>query len=260
MIGHAQALRIAPPVVMLALTIRGSAQVIPTADAPPGPRTGMIVGQVVDAATGESDPRGHRYDDVPKYFAESDCAERPRDGGRRRPLFLHGSACWRVLPASARRTAMRPARTASAGRGARACTCLSPRASGSRTSRSRSGNTASSPAPLWTKPANRSSASRCGRSSRDVFAGRPRYGTMQVISELVPIATTDDRGMFRLSQLMPGHVRGRSCLPRRPRAGRVRWSRPGLRRLRSDSLILRASPKCRCSGSLARNKWATLPC
>ena len=39
---------------------------------------------------------------------------------------------------------------------------------------------------------------------KDVFAGRPRYGTTQVISELVPIATTDDRGMFRLSQLMPG--------------------------------------------------------
>src|SRR6185503_9019666 len=47
-----QARRIAPLVVMLALTIRGSAQVIPTDGAPPGPRTGMIVGQVVDAATG----------------------------------------------------------------------------------------------------------------------------------------------------------------------------------------------------------------
>jgi hypothetical protein len=37
---------------------------------------------------------------------------------------------------------------------------------------------------------------------KDVFAGRTRYGNVQIISE--PIATTDDRGMFRLSQLMPG--------------------------------------------------------
>jgi hypothetical protein len=37
---------------MIALTIRGSAQIIPTDGAPPGQRTGMIVGQVVDATTG----------------------------------------------------------------------------------------------------------------------------------------------------------------------------------------------------------------
>lgn len=39
---------------------------------------------------------------------------------------------------------------------------------------------------------------------KDVIAGRNRYGNMQVIPELVPATTTDDRGMFRLSQLMPG--------------------------------------------------------
>ena len=39
---------------------------------------------------------------------------------------------------------------------------------------------------------------------KDVVAGRTRYGNMEVIPELVPTATTDDRGMFRLSQLMPG--------------------------------------------------------
>ena len=39
---------------------------------------------------------------------------------------------------------------------------------------------------------------------KDVVAGRTRYGNMEVIPELVPAATTDDRGMFRLSQLMPG--------------------------------------------------------
>jgi len=38
--------------VMLALTIHSSGQGVPSVAAPPGPRTGMIVGQVVDAATG----------------------------------------------------------------------------------------------------------------------------------------------------------------------------------------------------------------
>jgi hypothetical protein len=37
-----------------------------------------------------------------------------------------------------------------------------------------------------------------------VVAGRTRFGNREVIPELVPSATTDDRGMFRLSQLMPG--------------------------------------------------------
>ena len=39
---------------------------------------------------------------------------------------------------------------------------------------------------------------------KDVVAGRTRYGNMEVSPELVPTATTDDRGMFRLSQLTPG--------------------------------------------------------
>ena len=39
---------------------------------------------------------------------------------------------------------------------------------------------------------------------KDVVAGRTRYGTMELNSELVPTATTDDRGMFRLSQMLPG--------------------------------------------------------
>ncbi len=38
--------------------------------------------------------------------------------------------------------------------------------------------------------------------ARNVVAGRTRYGNMDVVSE--PVATTDDRGMFRLAQLSPG--------------------------------------------------------
>jgi hypothetical protein len=39
---------------------------------------------------------------------------------------------------------------------------------------------------------------------KTVIAGRTRFGTFQVIPELVPVASTDDRGMFRFAELQPG--------------------------------------------------------
>lgn len=48
--------RLAIVVAIVALTIRGAAQVIATKGGPPGPRTAMIVGQVVDATTGAPVP------------------------------------------------------------------------------------------------------------------------------------------------------------------------------------------------------------
>ena len=39
---------------------------------------------------------------------------------------------------------------------------------------------------------------------KTVFAGRVRYGNLQLVPELVPYAITDDRGMFRFTQLSPG--------------------------------------------------------
>jgi hypothetical protein len=38
---------------------------------------------------------------------------------------------------------------------------------------------------------------------RELVGGRIRYGTFQVRDDLVPSAVTDDRGVFRLSQLLP---------------------------------------------------------
>ena len=38
----------------------------------------------------------------------------------------------------------------------------------------------------------------------NVIGGRQRFGNLEVRSDLVPTAVTDDRGMFRLSQLLPG--------------------------------------------------------
>ena len=54
---------------MIALTIRTRAQVIPTDGAPPGPRTGMIVGQVADASTGAPIGEAIVQLTMPKYFS-----------------------------------------------------------------------------------------------------------------------------------------------------------------------------------------------
>jgi len=37
-----------------------------------------------------------------------------------------------------------------------------------------------------------------------IIGGRQAFGNLELISELVPAAVTDDRGMFRLTQLVPG--------------------------------------------------------
>ena len=61
-----RALRVA---VLLALTIPSAAQiVVPTDAAPPGSRTGMIVGQVVDAGTGAPVAEAIVRLTMPKYF------------------------------------------------------------------------------------------------------------------------------------------------------------------------------------------------
>ncbi len=65
-----QAGRIVPLVVMLALAARASAQVIPPAGPPPGQRTGMIVGQVVDASTGAPISEAIVRLTMPKYFED----------------------------------------------------------------------------------------------------------------------------------------------------------------------------------------------
>lgn len=39
---------------------------------------------------------------------------------------------------------------------------------------------------------------------KELMAGRASYGNLEVVPQRMPAATTDDRGMFRLSQLSPG--------------------------------------------------------
>jgi hypothetical protein len=198
-----QASRIAPLVVMLALTIGGSAQVIPAAGAPPGPRTGMIVGQVVDAATG--DPVGEAIVrlTMPKYF-ENPATPKDRvmaDGEGRfffsdlpaGEYFLQATKDGYAPGTHGERRAWGQSQLLSLAEGERP-TDITLRVWKYGVIAGTVVDEAGEPAAGVTVRA----------LIKDVVAGRTRYGNMQVIPELVPATTTDDRGMFRLSQLMPG--------------------------------------------------------
>ena len=195
--------RIAALVVGLALTVRGSAQVIPTAPAPPGPRTAMIVGQVVDAVTGDpvseaivrlamrassenpSTPRARVMSDGEGRFFFSDLPageyflEATKDGHA--PGTYGAPRPWAQSQALSLAEGERPTDiTLKVWKyGVIAGTVI---------------DEAGEPVVGVAVRA----------LIRDVFAGRTRFGNLQVIPELVPATTTDDRGMFRLSQLLPG--------------------------------------------------------
>jgi uncharacterized protein (DUF2141 family) len=60
---------VAAVIVLLALSERGAAQVIATSGAPQGPRTGVVVGQVIDAISGEPIPEAIVRLSMPAFLA-----------------------------------------------------------------------------------------------------------------------------------------------------------------------------------------------
>jgi len=193
--------RIAPLVVMLTLTSRISAQVIPTTGAPSGPRTAMLVGQVLDATTGAPVSEAIVRLTMPKYFEDPTTPKgRVMADGEGRffftdlhpgEYFLHATKDGYAPGTYGQRRAQGQSLLLTLAEGER-LTDVTLR--------------------MWKHGViagtviDEAGEPVVGVAVRalvkDVVAGRPRYGSLQTFAE--PIATTDDRGMFRLSQLVPG--------------------------------------------------------
>jgi hypothetical protein len=196
--------RIATAVVMLALALPNSAQVIPTDGAPPGQRTGMIVGQVVDAATGMPVDDAIVTLTMPKYVETLLTTPKGRVMADDEGGFFFADLPPGEYFVEARKNGYAPGTYGQ--RRAWGQSQLVSLGEGERLSDVK--------LRMWkygviagtvTDEAGEPVVGVAVRAlMRDVAAGRTRYGNLETIPELVPSATTDDRGMFRLSQLMPG--------------------------------------------------------
>jgi len=198
--------RLAPLVFVLALTIQlaASPPQIGIQGAPPGPRTGLIVGQVVEAATGAPVPEAIVSLTLPKYLQDL-----PTTPKGRVMADSEGRYFFSDLPAGD--YYLRASKKGYAGgiygqRRASGETQLFTLGEAERRTDAR--------LMLWKYAAiGGTVVDEVGEPvvdvavyalSRDFIAGRPRFGKMITQPWAAPTTTTDDRGMFRISQLPPG--------------------------------------------------------
>ena len=193
--------RIAPAVIGFALTLPGATQlVIPTAGTPPGPRTGMIVGQVLDAITGAPVPEAIVRLSMPLY------AMSPTSPNARVMADREGRYFFADLPAGdfyleatkeGYQRGIHGQRTASDDRGQLLGLGQNERRTDVQLRMWKYGVISGSVVDETGEPVVGVAVRALVKS---VVAGRPQFGTQ---SYLVPSVLTDDRGMFRFSQVTP---------------------------------------------------------
>jgi hypothetical protein len=185
--------------VLLALTIHAAAQVLPANAAPPGPRTGMIVGQVVDAGTGAPVPEAMVQLTMPQYFqspaAPNDRVMADREGRfvfaelPRGDYFLHATKDGYAPGTYGQRQVSGQGHDLSLGEGERRADVTL-----------RVWKYAVIGGTVVDEAGEPVVGISVRALLRNVVGGRTGYGNAPW---LVPATTTDDRGMFRLSQLTP---------------------------------------------------------
>jgi Carboxypeptidase regulatory-like domain len=189
-------------VVLLVLTVRGAAQVvIPTDGAPPGPRTGMIVGQVVDSSTGAPVAEAIVRLTLPKY-AQDPAAPNGRvmadADGRffftdlpKGDYYLQATKDGYAPGTYGQRRAWGQSQLLSIGEGERPTDV-----------RLRVWKHGAIAGTVVDESGEPIVGIAVHALVKNVVAGRAQFGNSEVI--LGPGAITDDRGMFRMSQLAPG--------------------------------------------------------
>jgi hypothetical protein len=194
---------ILPRLVLVALAFAGAAQIMPgKTTPPPGPRTGLLVGQVVDAGSGT--PVGEAIVQL-VLQGYSDIAPSLPNG--RVMTDMEGRFFFSELPAGDYFLQATKDGYSGGQYGQR-----QPVSQGLRLTLGEGERLTDIALRVWKYAViGGSVVDEAGEPvvgiavralARDVFAGRLRYGSMQLLRE--PIAVTDDRGMFRLSQLTPG--------------------------------------------------------
>ncbi|HMC78303.1 MAG TPA: carboxypeptidase-like regulatory domain-containing protein [Vicinamibacterales bacterium] len=190
--------------IVFAFTSRTAAQVVVPADGPPpGPRTGMIVGQVVDATTGAAVPEAIVRLSLPKYARSP---EAPKglvmaDGDGRfffadlpaGDYYMQATKDGYAPGTYGQRRASGQSQLLALGEGERL---------------------ADLKLKVWKfgviggTVVDEAGEPVVGIAVRalikDAIAGRTQVGSAEIGSDLLPSTITDDRGIFRLSRMMPG--------------------------------------------------------